>query len=396
MSQKAQVAIVGAGPTGALLGCLLGKAGIDTVILERNRAFPAQSRAIGITPPSLEILAEIGLSSRFVEQGVTARRAVVHDDRCELGTVVFDTVHPEYRFVLALPQANTVALLHDCISSLAPVKLLRGRDVVQLKQDQDAVTLVCENGETFRAPYAVAADGAHSSIARGAANARRHKLYRQRFFMADHVDRYRDAGRLGVDAHLWFTPDGAVESFPLPDGVRRWIVQLTEPVVDDDIDLEAIVGKRAGVVLQRADRIWESRFSPERSEVKRFAMRRLFFAGDAAHTMSPIGGQGMNTGFADAELLARTLTRLVAVSAEPDGEQRGALVRRYEYARRVAFRSAARRAAAGMWVGTIRGRFGSRLRSVMIRSVLRFVMPAVARHFSMQTIPFRRAERTSG
>lgn len=414
MSYNVQVAVVGGGPTGALLGCLLGRAGVDTVILERNHAIPSQSRAIGITPPSLEILGDVGLAARFVELGVAARRAVVYDERSELGAVEFDAVHPGYPFVLSIPQRDTLALLRECVGSLHTVQLLLGRDVVQLEQDRDGVTLVCENGDTVRARFAVAADGAHSSVAVGAVNARRRKLYRQRFFMADHIDRYRDGGRLGDDAHLWFTPDGAVESFPLPGGIRRWIVQLTRPAPDGDVDLEAIVARRAGVLLYRTDRLWESRFTPERSEVKRFAIGRLFFAGDAAHTMSPIGGQGMNTGFADAELLARTLIPLLTVSERSQRSQRSqrssrsersnrserrddaapasaALIGRYEYARRVAFRSAARRAAAGMWVGTIRGRIGSRLRSVMIRLALRVAMPAVARHFSMQTIPFRRA-----
>lgn len=410
MSYDAEVVIVGAGPTGALLGCLLGAGGINTIILERNHDSGPQSRAIGITPPSLEILDGIGLAQGFVRSGVPVRRAVVHDARRSLGTVAFEAVHRDYGFVLALPQTQTVALLHERVALLQTVRLLRGCEVVQVAQNENGVSLVCSNGEPVRARFVAAADGAHSTVAQRVGNRRRYKLYRPRFFMADH----RDRSSLGDAAHVWFTPQGAVESFPLPAGTRRWIVQLFDEAVDGDADLEAMVWDRARVFLRREDRIWQSGFQPERSEVERFAMGRLFFAGDAAHTMSPIGGQGMNTGFADAELLARTLIELLSMGTdrvESSGGVsgaaltpgaagraradfrgvRGALAGRYEYARRIAFRSAARRAAAGMWVGTIRGEFGSLMRSLAIEVSLRFAMPAVARHFSMQTIPFRRA-----
>ena len=57
---EADVVIVGAGPVGLLLAGLLGKNGISVIVLEAATTEINRSMAIGITPPSLEILAKLG------------------------------------------------------------------------------------------------------------------------------------------------------------------------------------------------------------------------------------------------------------------------------------------------------------------------------------------------
>jgi 2-polyprenyl-6-methoxyphenol hydroxylase-like FAD-dependent oxidoreductase len=60
---NAPLTIIGAGPVGLLLGCLLGKRGVSVTIYEKRMGPPACSMAIGITPPSLDILEQIDLKA---------------------------------------------------------------------------------------------------------------------------------------------------------------------------------------------------------------------------------------------------------------------------------------------------------------------------------------------
>ena len=63
------VIVVGAGPVGLLLACLLGQARLRVVVLEKRTAPIPHSAAIGITPPSLHILAKLGMEGDFLAEG---------------------------------------------------------------------------------------------------------------------------------------------------------------------------------------------------------------------------------------------------------------------------------------------------------------------------------------
>ena len=92
----------------------------------------------------------------------------------------------------------------------------------------------------------------------------------------------------------------------------------------------------------------------------------------------------MNTGFADAALLAQVLVAVLRCGASIR-----TLFRQYAYFRRRAFKEAMRRAEWGMWLGTRKGHLMSGLRSVLIKNVL-LRPPVVHRlrdHFAMWTIP---------
>ncbi|MFW5796165.1 MAG: hypothetical protein ACOCV0_03095, partial [Alkalispirochaeta sp.] len=108
------------------------------------------------------------------------------------------------------------------------------------------------------------------------------------------------------------------------------------------------------------------------------------------HTMSPIGGQGMNSGLADAELLAELLRRL-----RRTGEDRSSLEEAHQIygtARLRSGESAAQRAAVGTHIGSLRGGIPSALRSAILGMTLASpVTGFLASHFTMRTIPYRRS-----
>ncbi|WP_075090253.1 FAD-dependent oxidoreductase [Verrucomicrobium spinosum] len=135
------VAIVGAGPVGLLLANLLGSTGLKVAVLEKNLAPPSHSRAIGITPPSLEILGSLGLSDAFVVRGVKIQDVHVHGVSGQIGTCSFRELPGAHPYILSLPQQQTLSLLEQHLRLTPNVALLRGREVAQVESAGGQVTL---------------------------------------------------------------------------------------------------------------------------------------------------------------------------------------------------------------------------------------------------------------
>jgi 2-polyprenyl-6-methoxyphenol hydroxylase-like FAD-dependent oxidoreductase len=234
-----------------------------------------------------------------------------------------------------------------------------------------------------RSRFLIGADG-HKSAVRSAAGMRvREKVYPQRFIMAD----FNDDTTLGSEGRLFFTSERSVESFPLPEGFRRWIVQTDEARTEEPgAYLIEKVRELTGYDLSDRPARFVSTFGAKRMVVDKYYSGRVILAGDAAHVMSSIGGQGMNTGFADAEMLAEVL----ASALENPGRMSRCFAN-YDRIRRRSYEVAAARAERGMWLGTLRGRVASWCRKRFIRDVLfsRFMASRLAPHFSMLTIPYR-------
>ena len=109
-----------------------------------------------------------------------------------------------------------------------------------------------------------------------------------------------------------------------------------------------------------------------------FAKGRVFLAGDAAHVLSPIGGQGMNLGWLDAWALATTIQ---ASLSSP--RMRVRLTERYALARRQAARTAAFRAEMNMRLG--RATRFTPLKYALVTTMLRTPMSRLfARLFTMR------------
>jgi len=110
-----EVLIVGAGPVGLLLANFLGRAGISTIILEKSTRRAPGSKAIGITPTSMEVLAELDLADRFLARGVQVRSAAVHADAGQLARLELGRPGAAFPFILSLPQIDTEALLREAL-----------------------------------------------------------------------------------------------------------------------------------------------------------------------------------------------------------------------------------------------------------------------------------------
>lgn len=383
----ADVIIIGAGPVGLLLANLLGASGVRTIVFDQRATPLTSSMAIGVTPPSLEILKSLNLDTVFRDAGVPVRHAEVFESRTRVGRLDFAGIKSDYQFFLSIPQARTVQILRSNLDKFSWVKVQEGAEFTGLTEAADGVRVALRNAAdqvNFKldARFVVGADGHRSAVRAAAGLTVREKTYPQRFVMAD----FEDRSGLGDEARLFFTPQASVESFPLPGGWRRWIVLALDLNGEaPEAYLIRTVQRLTGYELGQERLRFVSTFGAKWMLANRYHAGRVLLAGDAAHVMSSIGGQGMNTGFADAEMLAEVLTR---VRRQP--EARAAGFAAYDRIRRKSFAIAALRAERGMWLGTRRGLVASWCRRHLIRYVLfsALLKRRLAPHFAMLTIPY--------
>ena len=314
---RGTVLIVGGGPVGLLLACFLGERGIAVRVLEREGQPSRHSRAIGIHPPSLELMARIGLAEEVVEQGVIVRRGHAFARGRRLGTLRFETCPSPYRFVVSLPQARTERLLARRLAQIDAAALRRGAEVtdIDLSGERPVVTFLAD-GQSHQAAaeLVLGCDGKRSVVRRAAGIDYDGSAYGDAFVMGDFDD---DTG-LGPDAAIYLHPEGLIECFPLPGGRRRWVLAVdgARPSTDRE-EIAGLVRRRLGHDLGHTRDHWVSAFGVEHRLARQLQRGRVALAGDAAHVVSPLGGQGMNLGWLCSGLLADAVEEVLRGGAPP-------------------------------------------------------------------------------
>jgi 2-polyprenyl-6-methoxyphenol hydroxylase-like FAD-dependent oxidoreductase len=376
----ADVLIVGGGPVGLYLAALLLQEGVRVRVLEQRLQRDRHSRAIGIHPPALTALDRVGVASILVSEGVAIRRGMAMSGSRTVGSLSFATVSERFPFVLALPQFRTEEILELRVRELDPEALVRGAQVTGAAHGGGRVTLDVDAG-TARwqdtASLAVAADGSRSLMRTLLHVPVRSKTYPDHYVMGD----FAAAGSFGDDAVLFLEAGGIVESFPLPGAVRRWVVRVSEPVrAPSATGLAGLVQQRTGILPEADTNTMLSSFSVRSSIALRLVAGRTALIGDAAHEISPIGGQGMNLGWLDAQELAPIICAAMA------GKQVERPLRDFEFRRRRAADVARRQSEVNMMLGRPLPRQALAMRNGAIGAVAA-VPPLnrlVARRFTMQ------------
>ncbi len=391
-----EVVIIGAGAAGLFLACSLAQAGIACVVLERRQEAFLHSRSIGIHPPGLKALDTIGMGQAVLEKAVKIRQGIAFDEQRRIGSLSFEHCPEPYPFVLALEQYQTEALLELRLRELAkslPVHLVRGADCTDILHGTRGVraTYIKDNQEHYiNSLFLVACDGKESTVRNLMGIRFQGKRYKDVYVMAD----FADNTSFGDDAALYIDIDGIVESFPLPDQKRRWVVKTPKFMpAPEATDIAALIKERTEHEVDVSTATMTSSFGVQKFVAERFVQGNVVLIGDAAHVVSPIGGQGMNLGWLDALALSEVLQQAVPMAGFDRNEStKEQLFMHFERDRKRATRNAIRRSEFNMMMGR-RAPFEiiQDIRSALIQGIAggeksSFVVKKLARAFTMQSL----------
>jgi 2-polyprenyl-6-methoxyphenol hydroxylase-like FAD-dependent oxidoreductase len=309
------VLVAGAGPTGLAVAAKLAAAGIDVTVIDNQASGDNTSRAAVVHARTLEVLADLGVSARLIEEGIEAPRFTIRDRDKVLVPIRFDDLPSDFPYALMVSQAVTERVLLERLTELGG-HVRRPLTLVDLVQDDAGVTATTEDGTEIRARYLVGADGMHSTVRDKAGIGFPGGKYAESFSLAD----VRIEGDLPHDeVILYFSPEGTLVSAPLPDGSFRFVAPVTEAPEKPDVDyVQGLLDRRGGVEspAKVTEVVWGSRFRVHHRVADTYRSGRVLIAGDAAHVHSPAGGQGMNTGLQDAVVLGDALVATITNGGE--------------------------------------------------------------------------------
>src|SRR5215212_2229026 len=165
MDSVTEVVVVGAGPTGLMLAGDLARVVVGCTVLERRAEESNLTRAFAVHARTLEMLDARGLADDLVATGARVG-ALRLFGQLEVDLSRLPTRFP---YVLVTPQYHTERVLEERASALG-AQIVRGADVVDLRQDTEGVELEVryEDGTlgTRRAMYAIGADGCAAQCVR--------------------------------------------------------------------------------------------------------------------------------------------------------------------------------------------------------------------------------------
>lgn len=318
---QADLIIVGAGMVGSALALALKDSGLDILLIDGSplsvKPFDAEAafepRVSALSAASQRILDRLG-----AWPGVVARRASPYGemqvwDGTGTGAIHFSaaSVHADVLGHIVENRVVQDALLeplHDSGIGLMPNARLE-----HLRHSCDDWLLTLVDGRQLRAPLVIAADGANSAVRRLAGCATREWDYLHHAI----VTSVRCEQPHRRTAWQRFTDDGPLAFLPLDrQGDEHWcsIVWSVTPeeaerlmALDDEAFCSAL-GEAFEHRLGRVEHSDPRLCIPLRQRhAKRYVEPGLALIGDAAHTIHPLAGQGVNLGFLDAAVLAEVL-----------------------------------------------------------------------------------------
>jgi 3-(3-hydroxy-phenyl)propionate hydroxylase len=306
------VAIIGAGPTGAVAANFCGVYGLSAVAFDREAEVYDLPRAAGLHDDAQRILHNAGVLDAILPATCEMAGAEFLDAS---GTRIIGFEIPPglltpngYPPVLNIDQPRLERAIRSCLAQYDDVELRVAHEVLDLEQTDDHVELVVRDAANdeirrARARWVIGSDGAGSFVRKSCGIAWNSLGYDCEWLVIDlaltgHVELPRLCQQI-CDAER---PTTVV---PLPGNLRRWEFQLKPGETREQMEdrervwtlLEPWLSRQDGEILRAV----VYRFHATIADT--FRCGRVFLAGDAAHQTPPFLGQGLCTGVRDVENL---------------------------------------------------------------------------------------------
>jgi 2-polyprenyl-6-methoxyphenol hydroxylase-like FAD-dependent oxidoreductase len=332
MSER--VVIVGGGPAGAALSYLLARNGLAVVLLERHDDFAREFRGEGLQPSGIDCLTQMGLTDALTKVPQTR----VSHSHFGIGGEILDAPvrAEEIEQVRIVSQPDLLALLTATAAEHPGFELRMGATVRELVQDDTGRVrgVRLAGGEHIEGRYVVATDGRHSVV--------RKRLGLELVQLDQGFDvlwsRGPLEGRLATadGTYIEFLSSGGfVTLYPAPTGGHQIGVVIRKGEFKQ-LHREGAVENLAWLQGRCSDELW-SMLSRAGEQLHRpvlldvicghatsWSAPGALLIGDAAHPMSPAGGQGINMALRDAIVAANHLVPVLRSGADAGALDRAA------------------------------------------------------------------------
>ncbi|MHC2376802.1 MULTISPECIES: FAD-dependent oxidoreductase [Bradyrhizobium] len=334
-TMKVRCCVVGGGPAGMMLGYLLGRAGIDVVVLEKHADFFRDFRGDTVHPSTLQVMDELGLIDGFLK---LPHQRLQKMDGLFGGTPVriadLSRLHTKYPFIAFMPQWDFLNFLREAGRRFASLEVMMSTEAVDLIRRGETVAGVRAKTPDgiidIEADLTIACDGRHSTVRERAG------LEVEEIGAPMDVLWFR-AGRRPDETENVFArvePGKMMITFDRGDYWQCAYVIAKgqyeavkagglQALLDDVVRMAPIL--RSGITdVKSFDDI--KLLTVAINRLKRWTQPGLLCIGDAAHAMSPVGGVGVNLAVQDAvataNLLADKLQRGCPTEDELDAIRR--------------------------------------------------------------------------
>lgn len=316
MIEMTDVLIVGAGPSGLMLACLLHDHDINFIILDKATDVKRSSGALVIHASSIELFHQLGIIDSVLSMATrvnTISFSLKHNPE-KKHSVNISSLSGKYNYpsIILLEQYKLEGILREYLWNRGK----RIQNTLFLKYQTEgktvnAIVTDSDGNKTIKCKFLIGADGKESLI-RSLANIPYTKESDERpIFIFDVIGKSPAAIN---EMFFSFSKKKSFGCFPLKSGVIRIDGYIPEINHVDEITPELIFPYLPSEI--EIDSIkWFSVFHGNHLLCKTFSANNIFVIGDAAHTHNPVGGQGMNSGFQDALNLAWKLAFVIKGTA---------------------------------------------------------------------------------